>query len=138
MTCRVAEALDLLSLGERQRDPVVDHVDEGVFARGSGRHHVTDDHGNGRLVDLAAQLFHHVRRELDPDDRDPSRRERNRHTAGPDSELERRPSCRELRETFHRRIQDLGCEHVGSGRVVVLGDVSVPDILVPHVGNGPS
>lgn len=61
MAGRIAEARDLLGLGEQVGDRVEDEVDEPVPARCDGGRHVADGHGDRRFVCLRAQLVDHRR-----------------------------------------------------------------------------
>jgi hypothetical protein len=64
----VAEARDLLGLGEQVGDRVVDEIDERVLARRQSSGHVADDHRDRRLVGLGAQLLDHRTGQLDAGD----------------------------------------------------------------------
>ena len=62
----------------------------------------------------------------------PSLGERDGHPAGPDGELQRPSVTGELGEAVHGRPQHLGREHAGARRVIALGGLGVPDLLLPH------
>ena len=131
----VAEARDLLGLGEQVGDRVVDEVDERVPPRGDGGRHVADDHRDRRFVHFGAQLVDHRPGQLDAGDGHPALGERDGHAAGSDGELERRSVAGEFGEAVHGRLEHLGREHAGARRVIALGGVGVPDVLLSHGGH---
>jgi hypothetical protein len=126
----VAEAPDLLGLGEQVRDRVEHEVDERVLARRDGGRHVACDHRERGLVHLGAQPVDHRDRQLDAGDRHAALAQRNGDATGPDGELERAPTTGELDEAIHGRTEHLGCVHPDARCVVARRGVGIPQVFL--------
>ena len=86
-------ARDLVVLREEPEERVEDHVDELEALAEVEVAEVSERDGDPVAAGFRAELLHHRRRRVDRMDLQTGRRERQRHAAGPDAELERGP-CR--------------------------------------------
>ncbi|VVJ16261.1 Uncharacterised protein [Amycolatopsis camponoti] len=126
---RVAEALDLLVLGEQVPDRVEDQVDQRKAARSRGRRHVADDHREVRLLPQSAE---HRLGQFDAGDGHSLRGQRDGDASGADGELEHPPAAGQRGEAVHSRVHDLGREHAAARGVVAFGGLDVPDVFLQH------
>ena len=122
----IAEALDLLLLGEQVPDRVEHEVDEGESLTGPGRGHVAERDGDPLGSGLLAQAGEHRLRQFDPGHLDAHLPQRERDPAGADRELEGAPAGGELGQAPDRRPQHLGREHPLPRGVVRGGGAGVP------------
>jgi hypothetical protein len=118
MSGGVLEARHLSVLGEQVHDRVEHDVDDTERAVDPGRRHVTAREGDAVTTGPAAQRVQHRPREVDATDRHASLGERDGDPAGPDPELERRSSGRELGEQVDGRSDDVRPGHLGDVVVV--------------------
>ena len=127
----IAEARDLLGLGQEIGYGVVDQIHE-VERTGHGVvRHIAHDQRDPLAAWLRAKHLAHCLRTIDAGNRQASGAERQRDTSCADGEFQGLPAWGKSSQEIHRRLQHLRRVHVG-GRLVVVGRELVPQLRGHH------
>jgi hypothetical protein len=127
----VLKACDLLILCRQVADRVEDEVGERERSLDRACGEIADRHVDVLGTRLRAKSRYHRLREVDSVHADAAPRERQRDSARADPELERGAVAGQIGQEFDGGIDDGTLEHVGSGLVVVLGNV-LTEVIFGH------